>query len=158
MRGWKNSLVLGRGAWCAALLTSLIVGWAATPERSTAQDAAARDAAAREAAAPAKESPTAKKRTEPRGRLPAYFGEVIDSQQRDKVYELQAKYTAEIKQLQDQIAKLEQQRDEAVQGILTPEQAEKVRKLVEDGKAKRGATGTRKKGGSAPGAADSASN
>ena len=59
---------------------------------------------------------------------------------------------------QDQIAKLEQQRDEAVQGVLTPEQAEKVKKLVDEGKAKRGATAKRKKGEAAPNAADSASN
>lgn len=153
MRGWKNSPVMMRGAWCAALGVSLIAGLAATPACSTAQEAAAQ-----EAAGAAKTSPTAKKRTEPRGRLPAYFGEVIDSQQRDKVYDIQAKYTAEIKQLQDQIAKLEQQRDEAVQGVLTPEQAEKVKKLVDEGKAKRGATVKRKKGEGTPSPSAAASN
>lgn len=102
-------------------------------------------ACAQQADAPAgKEPAAAKKRAEPKGRLPAHFGDVIDSQQRDKIYGIQAKYLAEVKQLQDQIAVLEKRRDEEVQSVLTPEQADKVKQLVDDARSKR-AEATKKK-------------
>ncbi len=160
MRGWMNEARIDRRAVVRSMLGLLVfatalsgvtVGPVSWNAAAVAQDGTA--------GAESKETPMAKRRGEPKGRLPAYFGEVIDSQQREKVYGIQSKYLAEIKQLQDQIATLEKQRDEAVQAVLTPEQAEKVKKLVDEGKAKRADATKRKKGGAAePSANESAAN
>jgi hypothetical protein len=100
----------------------------------------------------AADTKTAKKRAEPRGRLPAYFGEVVSADQREKIYDLQSKYLAQIAKLQDEIATLEEARDKEVLGVLTPEQFGKVKQLQDEAKAKRSAAATRKKGEAAPAA------
>jgi flagellar motility protein MotE (MotC chaperone) len=142
MRGKKTAMAawwgVGLMAWCLGGVPATVGAWqtdGAKPSNSAAPSAAEANSA----------ESGAKKRTEPRGRLPAYFGEVIDSQQREKIYELQARYLAEIKTLQDKIAELEKKREEDVQGILTPEQAEKVKQFVENAKSKRTEASKRKK-------------
>lgn len=97
------------------------------------------------------EAKVAKKRAEPRGRLPAYFGEVVSNDQREKIYDIQAKYLMQIGKLQDEIAKLEESREKDVLAVLTEEQMAKVKQLQNDAKAKRAAAAaTRKKGDAAP--------
>lgn len=142
MRGKKTATAawwgIGLMAWCLVGLPATVGAWqtdGAKPTNTSTPSAAEANST----------EPGVKKRTEPRGRLPAYFGEVIDSQQREKIYELQARYLAEIKALQDKIAELEKKREEDVQGILTPEQAEKVKQLVESAKSKRSEASKRKK-------------
>lgn len=92
---------------------------------------------------------TVKKRSEPRGRLPAYFGEVVSADQREKIYEIQSKYLSQIGALQDEIAKLEEAREKDVLAVLSPDQLGKVKQLLDEAKAKRAAAATRKKGESA---------
>jgi len=87
----------------------------------------------------------AKKRAEPRGRLPAYFGEVVSADQREKIYDLQSKYLTQIAKLQDEIAKLEETREKDVLAILTPDQLGKVKHLQDEAKAKRAATTANRK-------------
>lgn len=108
-----------------------------------AQETAPADAKSGDAKSP-------KKRAEPRGRLPAYFGEVVSNDQRDKIYEIQAKYLAQIAKLQDEIALLETTREKDVLAVLSPEQLGKVKQLQEDAKTKRAATAARKKAADAP--------
>jgi len=100
--------------------------------------------------AKAGDTKTAKKRAESRGRLPAYFGEVVSADQREKIYEIQSKYLTQIGMLQDEIAKLEEARDKDVLAVLSPEQLGKVKLLQDEAKAKRSAAATRKKGETAP--------
>lgn len=139
MRGKRTAMA----AWLGASLAAWCL-WGVVASANAWQSDGAKPANAGSADAGAAE-PGAKKRTEPRGRLPAYFGEVIDSQQREKIYELQARYLAEIKVLQDKIAEMEKKRDEDVRGVLTPEQAEKVKQLVDSAKTKRLESSKRKK-------------
>lgn len=117
-----------------------------------AQDAAAPAAdgerpadAGPDAKGDAKSEKAPRKRAETRGRLPAYFGEVVSADQRDKIYELQAKIAAEIQKLQQQIEMLEENREKEVLAILTPEQLAKVKSLQDEAKAKRAAAAGRKK-------------
>ncbi len=140
--GWVTGTVMGVLVGLLLLATGPAV-WAQSGETRGGARAAEDGPAAEEGG---------KKRTEPRGRLPAHWGEVIDSQQRDKIYGIQARYLAEIKQLQDQIVELERKRAAEVQSVLTPEQAEKVRQLVETAKTKRSEGAKKKK----PAAAESA--
>jgi TolA-binding protein len=86
-----------------------------------------------------------KRRSEPRGRLPAYYGEVIDNQQREKIYDIQSRILSQITDLQQRIAQLEQQRDTEVSGVLTTEQMAKVKELTEAAKAKRSENAKRRK-------------
>ena len=76
-----------------------------------------------------------------KGRLPAYFKEVIDAPQRDKIYTLQADYAAKISPLQEQIKKLVAERDAAIEKVLTAEQQEKLKKIRDAAAVKRKPTG-----------------
>lgn len=125
-----------RAAMFLAGVLILLAGVAATPCQVRAQGV---DAPKPEA------TPDAKKRVEPRGRLPAYYSQVIDKEQRDKIYAIQARILADIQKLQDQIAMLEQQREKEVREVLTPEQLAKVQKMTDDAKAKRAETSRKKK-------------
>lgn len=74
-----------------------------------------------------------------RGRLPNYFSRVIDEEQRQKVYEIQANFNEQIDALQQQIANLTQERDKLAEEVLTPEQLAEVNKMREEARAKRAA-------------------
>lgn len=76
----------------------------------------------------------------PRGRLPAYFSAVVDAKQRADIYALQAKYQADIKKLEQQLAELKGQLAKEVDAVLTPEQLTAVKK-------KRDEAASKKKGG-----------
>ena len=76
-----------------------------------------------------------------KGRLPAYYKEVIDTQQRDKIYAMQGEFAAKIAPLQEQIKKLVAERDIAIEKILTAEQLEKLNKIRAAAATKRKAAG-----------------
>lgn len=134
-RGGMARMVFGLMAVMAASSTlSVLAQEAGAP----ANGVAAKDSAATDGATP-------KRRSEPRGRLPAYYGEVIDNQQREKIYDIQSRILAQISQLQQQIAQLEQQRDAEVVAVLTAEQAAKVKELTEAAKTKRSENAKRRK-------------
>ena len=84
-------------------------------------------------------------RTEPRGRLPAYYGDLVDTKQRESIYAIQARYLAEIKVLREQITSLEAKVEEEMEAVLTDEQRDKLHRWREEGKAKRIADATRKR-------------
>ena len=78
-----------------------------------------------------------KERAKPRGRLPAYFAAVVSPEQRAAVYSIQAKYSKQIEDLERQIDELTAARDQEVDGVLTPEQLEKVNAKRAEAEAKR---------------------
>lgn len=146
-----RTLVRGT-AWllfAGLLLAGPITGgrWASRPFSASLVIGQETPAAAAPGAEPQGAEPKGpKKRAEPRGRLPAYFGEVVSNDQRDKIYDIQAKVQAQIVKLQSEIDQLEETRDKDVYAVLTPEQLEKVKQLQEAAKAKRAAsTASRKK-------------
>lgn len=71
----------------------------------------------------------AKERAKPRGRLPAFYKDVVTPQQRDQIYAIQAKYVDQISKLQEQINQLAAQRDKEIEDLLTAEQKEQIQKL-----------------------------
>jgi hypothetical protein len=73
----------------------------------------------------------------PRGRLPAYYKDIIDAKQRDRIYEIQAEYAAKITPLQEEIKKLSEEREAAIEGVLTAEQKGKLKKVREEATAGR---------------------
>jgi len=95
-----------------------------------AAETAAPQPAAAEAAAPQPKNPF-------RGRLPAYYGRVVDEKQRAAVYEIQKEYAPRIDALKTQLAALTKERDEKVVAVLTPEQRAQVEQTKAAAAAKR---------------------
>jgi predicted exporter len=120
---WKTTLLL------ASLVTLWTLPWsgACLP----AQEAQTKTPAA-----------TAKpERAKPRGRLPAYYARVVSASQRETIYDIQAKFEDELKQLQERMQELLQQRDREVEGVLTQEQRKQIAAYVEDAKSRRSSAG-----------------
>ncbi|HVX13633.1 MAG TPA: hypothetical protein VHC22_20790 [Pirellulales bacterium] len=80
---------------------------------------------------------TAKTRAKPRGRLPAFYNQVIDGQQREKIYSIQQQYEPKITALKAELQALQQKVNGEVEAVLTPEQLAKVKSLAEEAKQKR---------------------
>ncbi|MCG8586502.1 MAG: hypothetical protein MI757_17470 [Pirellulales bacterium] len=102
----------------------------------------------KESSKTAKSTKKAKDPKQPRGRLPAYFRQVVDDKQRNQIYALQTKYRAdrdeigeEIKRitadLRKKLAELKQAHDKEVEAVLSAEQLAKVQKLRDEAAAKR---------------------
>jgi len=94
--------------------------------------------------APAKAAP-AEKAKKFKGRLPAYYGTVVDDKQRQAIYDIQEEYAPKIAELKAQLEALMKERDEKVEAVLTPEQLQKIEEAKAAAKAKRAAGKTPKK-------------
>ena len=100
-------------------------------------------AIAQEAAPPGAAAPPAAATTDanaakkPRGRLPAYYGKVVNDKQREQIYEIQAKFTEQLAKLQEQLAALTVQRDTEIEQVLTAEQRSEIARLKSERKATR---------------------
>lgn len=130
----------------AMLVTAVILGAIGTAvENGQAQDAP--KAAAKDAKKP-------KKRAKPRGRLPAFYGKVVDGKQREQIYAIQKSHAAEIAKLRAQLKDLMVKRDTEVAAVLTAEQQTEVAKLAAAAKAKREKRAAEKKAASKAAAAE----
>lgn len=69
-------------------------------------------------------------------RLPNFFKDVVDGEQKEKLYALQEKFDAQIATLTEQVKALQKQRDTAFEALLSAEQKTKLEKLRADSKAK----------------------
>lgn len=85
---------------------------------------------------------------QPRGRLPAYYRQVVDDRQRDAIYAVQAKYRADRDKIAEEIKKvtadlrkklleLKEAQDQEVEAVLSEEQLAKVQKFRDEAAAKR---------------------
>lgn len=68
-------------------------------------------------------------RKSPRGRLPAYWNDVVEPKQKDQLYAIQKKYEAQIDELEAQIEALEANREGEMLELLTPDQKEKLHRV-----------------------------
>ena len=64
-----------------------------------------------------------------RGRLPAYFGKVVDDSQRQEIYQIQADYKDRIAKLQAALASMVKQRDREILTVLSADQLEELKAL-----------------------------
>ncbi len=115
-------------AWCLLLPMAMVVAatgvCSATPLTAQEKEAAKAD-----------ESKPARKKA--RGRLPMYFGKVVTQQQREDIYEIQARFAVQIEQLRKQMEELIRKRDAEVESVLTAEQLAEVKKLKAEAKKRR---------------------
>jgi hypothetical protein len=94
--------------------------------------------AADDAAPPAKAKAKAgAKAAAPKGRLPAHYSDVVNEEQKTKIYAIQAEYDVMIKKLQADLKETMAKRDAAVAAVLTKDQQELVAKNEADSKTKR---------------------
>jgi Spy/CpxP family protein refolding chaperone len=108
----------------ATLATALVV--AAVSLNSIGQEAKKADPKAK---AGAKEKP--------KGRLPAYYKDVVTDEQRDQIYAIQAKYAKQLDDLQSQLDAVKAKQNDEIEGLLSAEQKEKLAKVKAEADAKK---------------------
>jgi Spy/CpxP family protein refolding chaperone len=74
-------------------------------------------------------------------RLPAHDSQVVNEQQREKIYKIQEDYQPKIEALQKQLEALKKERDEKIAAVLTAEQKKQVEEAVTKAKAERKSKG-----------------
>src|SRR5262245_40007475 len=107
---WKKVVV-------ASLASTLIIGVASL---STIGQEAKKD----------KAKPAAKEKA--KGRLPAYFKDVVTDEQRDQIYAIQAKYEKQISDLRSQLDAVQDKQMAEIEGLLSAEQKEKLKKVRDE--------------------------
>ena len=73
------------------------------------------------------------------GRLPNYYRMVVDEQQRQEIYRIQAEYRTRIKELETRLKALKKERDQRIVNVLSPEQKKRVEEAAARAKEKRAA-------------------
>ncbi|HID23407.1 MAG TPA: hypothetical protein EYP14_13555 [Planctomycetaceae bacterium] len=108
-----------------------------TQRPAPAEEAAQKDKATVQERAVEKPKTTRRK---PRRRLPMYYGQIgLSREQREKIYEIQAKYRSQIEELMKQIGALRKKQKEEIEAVLTDEQKERLAKLQEEAQKRRAA-------------------
>jgi hypothetical protein len=124
--------------WLAALLAA-VMGWTAGMGRG-ADTAPSTDSPQPTTTKAAPKSTDVPDKTEEKakGRLPPFYGKLVDKDQKEKIYQIEMTFTPKIKDLQRQIDALVAERNEQIKAVLTPEQQAKLADMVADSKSKRG--------------------
>ncbi|MEM8667825.1 MAG: hypothetical protein AAGG48_09940 [Planctomycetota bacterium] len=60
------------------------------------------------------------------GRLPRYFASLVDDEQREEIYQIQAKYRKQITELEEELAELEMEQLEAMEKVLSTTQRKEL--------------------------------
>jgi hypothetical protein len=85
------------------------------------------------------------KKGDVKGRLPAYYGQIVDDAQRQRIYQIQSTYNPQIEALQAEIVALTDKRDAEIRAVLSPEQQQRLDILVNGAKTARAAKAAQKK-------------
>ena len=85
----------------------------------------------------AAKEPQKTERKEARGRLPAYYSDVVTGKQREEIYGIQKEYLSEIERLKAELRTVVKERDERVRAVLSAEQQAEVDKIAEKKRAER---------------------
>jgi hypothetical protein len=72
-----------------------------------------------------------------KGRLPAYYGDVVSQEQREKIYQIQATYAKQKEALETQLEALKQRETMEIESVLSPPQKAKLKQIQEEAAAKR---------------------
>jgi hypothetical protein len=102
---WRKVVVAG----CVSLLALAVAAWSPLTGQEKKADSKAKVT-----------------RKEPKGRLPAYFKDVVSAEQREKIYAIQQKYVEQIEALQTQLENLRKKQSDEIDAVLTKEQLDKV--------------------------------
>ena len=72
-----------------------------------------------------------------KGRLPAYYTDVVSEEQKEKIYGIQEKYAKQLKDLNEQLLALTKKQNDEIESILTAEQKEQIDKARAEASAKK---------------------
>ncbi len=71
------------------------------------------------------------------GRLPNHFARLdLSDKQREQIYAVQAKFKAQIEDLESQLEMQKGKRDAEIEGVLTSDQRKKLKSLIEEARKK----------------------
>ncbi len=87
----------------------------------------------------AEKTATKKDREKAKGYLPPFYRDVIDGVQKEKIYQIQSEYDVKIDALTAQIKQLRDERDAAINALLTPEQKKRLGELNDAARSKKSA-------------------
>lgn len=73
----------------------------------------------------------------PKGRLPAYYKDVVTDEQKDQIYVIQAKYEKQLDDLQSQLDAVKAKQNGEIEALLSAEQKEKLAKVKAEADAKK---------------------
>ncbi len=135
------------------LISTRVLLWAIVTSLAVVLVAAGRPAVGQQEESGAKPAAAKEKTQKPkksRGRLPAYYGKVVDKKQRQAIYEIQKEYRPKIAALKAQLAAITKERNEKIAAVLTPEQQERIEALKAAAKARRLKKAAAKKAAKAP--------
>jgi Na+-transporting NADH:ubiquinone oxidoreductase subunit NqrC len=79
----------------------------------------------------------AKPEVKKKGRLPAYYADIVTEAQRQQIYALQEKYAKTLTALQDQIEAIEKQRDAEIEAVLDEQQKARLKAAKAEAVAKK---------------------
>ena len=88
-------------------------------------------------------------------RLPLYYARVVSSEQRERIYEIQAEYAEEIEVIENELKKKMSERDLAIEAVLSVEQLDEVKRWISEAKKRRAQRYEAKKTAGNSGGADS---
>ena len=81
-----------------------------------------------------------------KGKLPAYFADIVTETQRQQIYGIQDKYAKQIADIQAQLEGVQKQRDTEIENLLNAEQKDKLKRAREEAAAKKKKAAEEKKG------------
>jgi hypothetical protein len=70
-------------------------------------------------------------------RLPAYYSDIVTGEQRQKIYDIQARYQEQISELTQQMLDLVKKQNDEIEAVLSAEQLVQLKKAQEDGAARK---------------------
>jgi hypothetical protein len=80
-----------------------------------------------------------------KGRLPAYYADIVSDEQREKIYAIQARHQEKISELNATLLAATKAMNAEIEGVLSAEQKAKLKAAQEEGAAKKKKAGTEKK-------------
>jgi hypothetical protein len=72
-----------------------------------------------------------------KGRLPAYYADLVSDTQKTQIYAIQEKYAQQIAALMEQLEALNDKRDAEIEAVLNADQRAKLKQAQQEGAAKR---------------------
>ena len=88
---------------------------------------------------PAEQTVQVQKPKKFQGRLPSYYGTVVNEAQRQAIYTIQKRYFTRIEELKAELESLTKKRNDEVASVLSPQQQVEIDDLKATAKAKRDA-------------------
>ena len=87
--------------------------------------------------------------------MPLYYARVVTSEQRERIYEIQAEYAEEIEVIENELKEKMSERDLAIEAVLSVEQLDEVKRWISEAKKRRAQRDEAKKTAGNSGGADS---